>query len=62
MNILKEYFKVTCLQLIFISICIVFLTIIRFFDSKNFDLIINEYHKYANFDTKISYVYQGEDS
>lgn len=60
MSFLKAYFKVILIQLIFVTVFILGITAIRFFDTGSFEKIKSTYSSYALYDTDVSLVYDGE--
>ena len=62
MHIVKRLLKLILIQMIFITIFIIALTTIRFFDAESFEKMKSFYVKYAEFNTSISYVYDGDDT
>ncbi len=60
MSFLKTYFGIILIQLIFITVFVLGMTVIRFFDTGSFEKLKEEYSSYALYDTDISLVYDGE--
>lgn len=60
MHIVRSFLTLVLIQIIFISVFIVTLTAIRFFDAASFEKMKEIYVKYAEFNTSISYVYDGD--
>ena len=60
MDFAKTYFGLVLIELIFITVIILAITGIRFFDTKGFNDLHDKYSSYVCYDTDISLVYDGE--
>lgn len=60
MKLMKNIFKLFVIQFIFCSIIVIILTIYKFFLPTVFIDIEKYFAEYANYDTDISLVYEGQ--
>lgn len=62
MKIINTYLKLIIVQMSIITLVIVVLTIVKYFDSAEYKKFINAYSFYSSYDTSTELVYQGKNN